>query len=130
MIGAELVGECHQHGFGLGEQDDPAGLGVEPMSVIEIHQTTFGDPGFSGGDGVVQQAHQIGPGGLVAIGRREQAGGFVECEQVRVFEDDGNFPELAGGGRGKLDSRAHGKALNLGPGADHSANGTFAESLA
>jgi hypothetical protein len=83
----------------------PLAFGVGPVRVAQINQIAFARPRLAGGDARVQQRHQVGPLRVVAVGRGQQAGGFVECEQVFILEQDGDFPELAGGGRREFDGR-------------------------
>jgi len=68
-------------------------------------------PGDAALDGVLKQTHEIRPRRVVAIGRCEQAAGFVESKQVLVFKQDGDFPEFPGGRGGKFDG-----AVQLAPG--------------
>jgi hypothetical protein len=51
----------------------------------------------------MEQAHQVGTIGIVAIRRGQQPGRFIHSQQVIVLEGDGDFPVLTGGGGGELE---------------------------
>jgi len=80
--------------LGLGQELDAAGLGVEPMLVVEISQVALRGPRLAGGNGGVQQLDQAGSfrfsagGGhaRVGFGRGGQTGGLVEREQLLVLK--------------------------------------------
>src|ERR1019366_5730802 len=94
LVRAEQIGQGDEGGFVFGEQDDAARIEVEPVRVHQISQPAFARPRLGFGNAGVQQPDQIRTVGVVAVGRREQSSGFVERQQMPVFEQNGNFPKL------------------------------------
>ena len=108
LVGAEKIAQSDQDGLGLGQQNDAARLEIQPVGVRQILQLPGPGPGLALDDAAVQQLHQVGPVGIVAVGRGEQAGRFVQRQQMLVFKQNFNFPELTGGRSGELDGVDHG----------------------
>lgn len=103
LFRAKLIGERDERFFIFGEQQNAGRVEIKPVRIVQVSQFAFSGPRFAGGDGRVQQRHQVRAGGVKAIRRGQHARGFVEGEQMFILEQNGDFPKLARGGGGEFD---------------------------
>ncbi len=97
LLGAEQVGQLNQDRFILRQKNDATGFKIKPVGVHQIVELAFSCPGLLFRDAGMQQLHQVRPQRIVTIGRGQKSGRFIDCQEVFVFKQNRDFPELAGG---------------------------------
>ena len=103
LFRAEGVRQFRGNIFGFGEQKSAADFRIEPMNVGQKGQSAFSSPRFGIVDSRMEQAYEIRLFRIGVIGRSRQAGRFINSQEGVILEEDWDFPELVGAGRGEFD---------------------------